>query len=63
VKGLGATLLRAYANLSYFESKLDPRAALGVSREGILIAKRLGRRSLGAGLLRNAAEAALRTGY
>ncbi len=60
--GLGATLLRAYTNRSFLQSKLDPLQALGVGQAGMLAARRLGRRSDFAALLRNAAEVAFRTG-
>jgi class 3 adenylate cyclase/tetratricopeptide (TPR) repeat protein len=60
--GLLITLLRAHINRSSIEPNRDPRAALGVARSGMDLARRLGYRGMGLVLLANAAEDTIRTG-
>ena len=58
--GLGWTQLRAAANRSGVISTRDPRGALEVAREGLVLSRRLGRGATR--LLTNACSAAVRTG-
>ncbi len=60
--GLDVAFLRAHANRSSLGGSSDPRAALEVAQAGLLVARRLGRRTQLSILLANAADCALRTG-
>jgi class 3 adenylate cyclase/tetratricopeptide (TPR) repeat protein len=60
--GLGPTLSRAHINRTAIEASRDPRAALETARQGLVLARRLGRRHDIAILLGNGAEDAIRTG-
>jgi class 3 adenylate cyclase/predicted ATPase len=60
--GFTYTLLRAVNNLSYLAAMRDPRAALETSREGLVIARRLGDRNYTASMLQNVGEFSFRTG-
>jgi class 3 adenylate cyclase/tetratricopeptide (TPR) repeat protein len=61
-QGLGATVLRARINRSGLQGSTDPRAGLEAARSGLLLARRLGRRSATSLLVGNAASSAWRTG-
>jgi class 3 adenylate cyclase/tetratricopeptide (TPR) repeat protein len=61
-EGLASVAIRAMSNRSSIEASGDPRAAVETCREGLALARRLGRRSMAAILLSNGAESALRTG-
>ena len=61
-EGLPSVALRAVGNRSSVEGYRDPRTAVETCREGLALARRLGRRSSAAILLSNAAESAFRTG-
>jgi tetratricopeptide (TPR) repeat protein len=59
---LDLTLTRAYINRCSVEVVRDPRMAVELSRAGLALARRLGRRSPALVILANGADAAVRTG-
>jgi len=60
--GLGETVLRAINNVAYIEGSRDPRAAVETSRTGLVLARRLGVRSMIVSMLQNVGEFSIRTG-
>jgi len=61
-EGLGSVALRAIGNRSAVEGGRDPRAAVETVRDGLVVARRLGRRLAATVLIVNGVESALRTG-
>ncbi len=60
--GLGETVLRAINNIAYIETSRDPRSAAETSQAGLVLARRLGVRSMIASMLQNIGEFSLRMG-
>ena len=61
-EGFGVIEARAVTNWTAVGGAGDPRAAVAAARAGLLVARRLGHRSLMTILIGNGADAALRTG-
>ena len=61
-EGFSVTELRALTNRTAVDSIRDPRATIATSREGLVVARRLGHRSLMTVVFCNGADCAFRTG-